>query len=205
MNNSWNKIIYKVGAPLYDRVFNSGMFLTARKHVFQNIHLEKRDKILFVGVGTGADLELISNLDLNITAIDYSKAMLDKARMKFINEPITFIEMDAQSLKFENGSFDYIFASLILSVVPNPDLCLQEMTRVLKTDGKIIIFDKFASPNKKTSLLKKIIISIIKVFGTDISLVFEKIFQPFAKKLKIEEDTPIMLNGMYRKIVIRKR
>lgn len=44
--------------------------------------------------------------------------------------------MDAQNIEFENESFDYVIASLILSVVPDATKCFQEMTRVLKQEGK---------------------------------------------------------------------
>jgi len=49
---------------------------------------------------------------------------------------------------FEDESFDYVVASLILSVVPDANKCFQEITRVLKHEGKIIIFDKFAPKYK---------------------------------------------------------
>ena len=60
--------------------------------------------------------------------------------------------MDAQNMDFEDESFDYVVASLILSVVPDANKCFHEISRVLKYEGKIIIFDKFAPKNKKLSL-----------------------------------------------------
>ena len=161
MNNSWNKFIYKIGSPIYDKFFNSGIFLNARKQIFQSITFDNQQKILFVGVGTGADLELIDYSDLDITAIDYSPDMLGKAKTKFKGSTIKFLEMDAQNMDFENESFDYIVASLILSVVPDANKCFQEITRVLKYEGKIIIFDKFAPKNKKLSLTKVLLRPII--------------------------------------------
>ena len=154
MNNSWNKVIYKIGSPIYDKFFNSGIFLNARKQIFQLIPFSREQKILFVGVGTGADLELINYSDLDITAIDYSPDMLGKAKTKFKNSTIKFLEMDAQHMVFEDESFDYVVASLILSVVPDANKCFQEIARVLKQEGKIIIFDKFAPKNKKISITK---------------------------------------------------
>ena len=58
MNNAWNKVIYKIWSPVYDKFFNSGAFLNARTQIFQETHFNSKQKILFVGVGTGADLEL---------------------------------------------------------------------------------------------------------------------------------------------------
>lgn len=67
-----------------------------------------------------------------------------------------FLEMDAQKMSFADESFDYIVASLILSMVPNENKCFEEMIRVLKKDGRILIFDKFAPKNQKVTLTKKI-------------------------------------------------
>ncbi|MGE7837616.1 class I SAM-dependent methyltransferase [Viridibacillus arvi] len=204
MNNSWNKFIYKIGSPIYDKFFNSGNFLIARKQIFQSIPFNSKQKILFVGVGTGADLELINYSDLDITAIDYSPDMLGKAKTKFKGSRIKFLEMDAQNMIFEEETFDYVVASLILSVVPDANKCFQEISRVLKHNGKVIIFDKFAPKNKKLSLPKLLLRPIISALGTDIGRSFEELVQKNNKHLKIEEETPIMMNGMYRKIIIAK-
>jgi phosphatidylethanolamine/phosphatidyl-N-methylethanolamine N-methyltransferase len=204
MNNSWNKVVYKIWSPIYDKVFNSGIFQTTRRQIFKEISFNSGQKILFVGVGTGADLELIDHSDLDITAIDLSPDMLEKARAKFRHSSIKFLEMDAQNLEFNNDSFDCIVASLILSVVPDTDKCFQEITRVLKKEGQIIIFDKFSPKNKGLSLPKKLLRPIIRLLGTDIGVNFEELFRRNNQNLKIEEDKPVMLNGMYRKIIIRK-
>ncbi len=204
MNNSWNRVIYKIWSPIYDRIFNSGVFLKARRQIFEQIPFYSGQKVLFVGVGTGADLELISTSDLNITAIDFSPDMLNRAREKFNNSPIKFIEMDAQDMEFKDETFDYVVGSLILSVVPNAGKCLAEMARVLKKDGKIIIFDKFQAKEHKLSLPKKLLRPLIKVLGTDIGLNFEELYRRHNNNLTIIEDKNVMMNGMYRKIIISK-
>ena len=205
MNNAWNKVIYKIGSPVYDRFFNSGIFLDARKQVFQSIPFEKGQKVLFVGVGTGADLELIEHSDFEVTAIDYSADMLSKAKRKFTDSAIRFLEMDAQKMNFEDDSFDYVVASLILSVVPNAGQSLSEIIRVLKPDGKVIIFDKFTPKHKQLSLPKKIARPIISLLGTDIGRSFEEIMDQSGSNCEVEEDSPVMMHGMYRKIIIAKR
>lgn len=204
MNNFWNKVIYKIWSPIYDGIFNSGIFLKARKQIFQKIPFNKEQRILFVGVGTGADLELINHYDLDITAIDFSPDMLRKAREKFIDSPINFLEMDAQNMAFNNKSFDYVVGSLILSVVPDADKCFQEMVRVLNQSGRIIIFDKFTPKNNKLSLSRKIIRPFVRVLGTDIGLNFEELYLKNNNNLRVEKDNPVMMNGMYREIIISK-
>ncbi|YCI76494.1 class I SAM-dependent methyltransferase [Bacillus sp. R1-10] len=205
MNNSWNKVIYKFWSPVYDKIFNSHLFLDARKRMFEELDFHDHAKVLFVGVGTGAELELIKNLDLEITAIDLSADMLKKAMGKFDDASISFLEMDAQHMEFANESFDYVVGSLVLSVVPDANECLREMIRVVKGEGKIILFDKFISKDERLSVPKKLLRPIIRFLGTDIGLRFEDLFSGHEKNMEIEEDRPIMLNGMYRKIIISKR
>ncbi|MFK4392741.1 phosphatidylethanolamine/phosphatidyl-N-methylethanolamine N-methyltransferase [Peribacillus frigoritolerans] len=205
LNNSWNKVIYKFWSPVYDKIFNSHLFLDARKRMFEELDFHDHAKVLFVGVGTGADLELIKNLDLEITAIDLSADMLKKAMGKFDDASINFLEMDAQHMEFTNESFDYVVGSLVLSVVPDANECLREMIRVVKGEGEIILFDKFISKDEKLSLPKKLLRPIIRFLGTDIGLRFEDLFSGHGDIMEIEEDRPIMLNGMYRKIIISKR
>ncbi|WP_370044195.1 class I SAM-dependent methyltransferase [Lysinibacillus sp. RC79] len=125
------------------------LFLKTRKKIFQEVPFQSKQKILYVGIATGADLELINYVDYDITAIDFSPDMLNKAKSKFERSAIKFLEINAQKMAFEDESFDYIVASLILSVVPDENKCFGEMIRVLKKDGRILIFDKFAPKNKK--------------------------------------------------------
>ncbi|WP_155591221.1 class I SAM-dependent methyltransferase [Lysinibacillus cavernae] len=204
MNNTWNKIIYKIGSSFYDKFFNTGIFLRARKRIFQEAPFQSKQKILYVGIGTGADLELIDYVDYDITAIDYSPDMLNKAINKFKHSTIKFLEMDAQKMAFEDESFDYIVANLILSVVPDDNKCFGEMIRVLKKDGRVLIFDKFAPKNQKITLTKKLLRPFISMLGTDIGRSFEDLFKQNEQRLKIIKDDPVMLSGMYRYIEVIK-
>ncbi len=204
LNNTWNKIIYKVGSSFYDKFFNTGIFLKTRKRIFQKAPFQSNQKILYVGIGTGADLELINYGDFDITAIDYSPDMLAKAKRKFEHSSIEFLEMDAQNMTFEDESFDYIVASLILSVVPDENKCFGEMIRILKKDGRILIFDKFAAKNQKLTLTKKLLRPFISILGTDIGRSFEVLFSKNKHRLNILKDDQVMLRGMYRYIEVIK-
>lgn len=204
MNNRWNEVIYKIWSPVYDKIFNTGKFLEARKKIFQEEEFIKDQNILFVGVGTGADLELVNHRDVNIIAIDFSNEMLEKARTKFKDTSIQFLKMDALDMDFKDNTFDVVVGSLVLSVVPDPDKCFKEMSRVIKPNGKIIIFDKFLPKDNKPSLFTKSIRPVIKLLGTDIGISFEELYLKNREDLKVKEDIPIMFKGMYRKIMLCK-
>lgn len=201
MNNRWNRFIYRLWSPIYDSFFNKGPFLKARREIFETITFNKDEKVLFVGVGTGADIELIPYPMLKVTAIDYSEEMLHQAKKKFPSQEIVLEQMDAQDLKFPADCFDYVIASLILSVVPDRKKAFAEMVRVLRPNGQILIFDKFSS--QKPSVIKNIIRPVVRLLGTDIGLSFEDMME-HQSGLTLLEDHDVMFRGMYRKIKIRK-
>jgi phosphatidylethanolamine/phosphatidyl-N-methylethanolamine N-methyltransferase len=200
VNNGWNRIIYKCWSPIYDRFFNSGIFLKARKEVFQNLSIKKGSKILFIGVGTGADLPFFLKRGYDITAIDYSADMLKVAKEKYGDSEINYYEMDAQHLNFHDQTFDFIVASLILSVVPHPEKAYSELNRVLASNGQFIIFDKFISKNKMT-IGQRMIRPLIKFLGTDIGVDFYQVHNSITNKGTILQDQNVMMNGLYRKIL----
>ncbi|MFD0713269.1 class I SAM-dependent methyltransferase [Paenibacillus sp. GCM10027626] len=204
MNNQWNKLIYKAWAPIYDRLFDSSRFRRARERVFQKAGIRDGSRLLLVGVGTGADLQFLTGLNLKITAIDLSKDMIAQARSKAGTQDIQFLEMDAQQLAFSDHQFDVVIANLILSVVPDANQCFDEIVRVTREDGQIIIMDKFAPQSGKLPLGKALLRPIISLFGTDIGRSFEQIISRHPERIHVEHDEGVMLGGMYRGILLKK-
>lgn len=152
--------------------------------MFDELSVTQGQHILFVGVGTGADLDILSSSAVKITAIE-----LASARAKVTLEMnIRFIEMDAQNLVFYEQTFDLVVASLILAVVPDANRCMDEIVRVMKEEGTVIIFDKFEPDKGRTSIFGKILRPIISILETDIGRNFQSIIQPYNEKLQIQQD-----------------
>ncbi|HUU01064.1 MAG TPA: hypothetical protein VM425_06490 [Myxococcota bacterium] len=61
------------------------------------------------------------------------------------------------------------FVYRILSVVPDPALCLNEALRVLRTNGRIVVFDKFLPDNSTPSLGRRLANIFSTIFGTNIN------------------------------------
>lgn len=160
--------VYNVYASFYDFLFGS-IFNPGRLSCVDIINdiAPKNAKILEIGIGTGLSLPLYRK-DLNITGIDISDKMLEKAKElateKNLNDRVELKVMDAADLEFEENSFDYIVAMYVASVVPDVNLFLEELTRVAKPDAKIIFVNHFSSENpiinffeRKLSYLNKLI------------------------------------------------
>ena len=84
MDNRRNQTIYKLWAPVYDKVM--GPFADkARRHAIELLNLRAGESVLLSGVGTGLDLPHI-RADVKVTGIDLSPAMLRKAKRKQTDE-----------------------------------------------------------------------------------------------------------------------
>jgi ubiquinone/menaquinone biosynthesis C-methylase UbiE len=118
-----------------------------------------RDRItgeiaLEVGVGTGKNLPYYPQ-NVNVTAIDLSPRMLEGARKKAsaLGLEVKFMEMDVQHLDFPENAFDSVFATFVFCSVTDPVLGLQELKRVCKPDGKLLLLEDMRPGNPILGLL----------------------------------------------------
>ena len=114
-------------------------FFRWRRKVFDSLD---GDTILEVGVGTGKNLDFYP-VGKPIAAIDFSPGMLSRARRKAEEKRLNvdLVEMDVQDLQFDDQSFDTILATFVFCSVPDPIRGLQEVKRVCKRGGKIILLE----------------------------------------------------------------
>lgn len=109
---------------------------------------EATGKTLEVGIGTGKNLPFYPK-DVELTGIDFSEKMIEKARNK-TNRPAKtqLLEMDAEKMSFEDNTFDTVVTSCVLCSVPDPVLGLKEIRRVCKNGGKILMLEHVRSHKK---------------------------------------------------------
>ena len=138
-------IAYRRWAPFYDHTF--GKFASeGRKHAVEIINA-REGRVLEVGVGTGLSLPLYGR-HLDIVGIDLSPEMLEKARNRVATEAIDNVtglhEMDASKLTFANESFDTVVAMYVMTVVPEPEKVMRELSRVCKPGGEVLLVNHFS-------------------------------------------------------------
>ncbi|MCT4509383.1 MAG: MerR family transcriptional regulator [Tepidibacter sp.] len=122
--------IYKNYEKILDEVF---------KKVTENM---KNDiKVLEIGVGTGNLAKRFLDKDYNIVGVDQSRKMLNIAKEKFPKLKLRLGEF--LKLPFENNKFDCIVSSYALHHLNDieKNVAIEEMLRVLKEDGKIVMGD----------------------------------------------------------------
>ncbi|MDO5459928.1 MAG: class I SAM-dependent methyltransferase [Eubacteriales bacterium] len=99
--------------------------------------------ILEAGTGPGFFAILLCELGYDVTAIDLTPAMLEEAKKNAgeMAGSIRFMEMNAESLDFEDASFDVVISRNLTWNLPNPDAAYAEWVRVLKPGGLLLNFD----------------------------------------------------------------
>jgi ubiquinone/menaquinone biosynthesis C-methylase UbiE len=114
-------------------------FFRWRKKIFNSL---VGDDILEVGVGTGKNFDFYPS-GKRITAIDFSPGMLSGAKKRAEGKglKVNLLNMDVQDLQFGDQSFDSVLATFVFCSVPNPVKGLEEIKRVCKRNGKIILLE----------------------------------------------------------------
>jgi ubiquinone/menaquinone biosynthesis C-methylase UbiE len=128
-------------------------------------------KALEIGIGTGKNLAYYPK-DVHITAIDLSPQMLARARKKVnkLNLKVDIHEMDVQRLDFADHAFDTVFATFVFCSVPDPIAGLQELKRVCKSDGKLLLLEHMRPGNSTLGFIFDIINPmVVRMMGANIN------------------------------------
>ena len=202
MTNRWNRFIYRLWAPVYDSTVNR-LFMPGRKRALELLDLQPRERVLIVGVGTGADLPLLPAA-VEATGIDLSPEMLAKARLKLgrCAASVKLIEGDAQVLLVDPASFDAVILNLILSVIPDGGACLRSALHALKPGGRAVVFDKFLPEGQEPSPVRKLLNFFSTLLGTDINRRMSDLMKDLPCVMTRNE--PGIAGGMYRVILLNK-
>lgn len=99
-------------------------------------------RVLEIGVGTGKNLPYYDPaVTTELVGIDLSPGMLARATGKSSRVPAELLEMDAQDLRFPDGSFDTVVATCVFCTVPDPLQGLREAGRVCRRTGRILLLE----------------------------------------------------------------
>jgi phosphatidylethanolamine/phosphatidyl-N-methylethanolamine N-methyltransferase len=170
-----NKIerVYTSYAGFYDRIFGR-VFHEGRESAIRNLDVQPNEHILEVGVGTGLALPMYPR-HCRIVGIDLSEGMLAKAKERAEAHRLSHVRlhrMDAGAMEFDDNSFDTVVAAYVVTAVPDYRTVVNEMIRVCRPGGRIIMLNHFSNGNKVIAAVEKVLSPLTKHLGwrTDLSL-----------------------------------
>ena len=124
-------------------ILSLGQTRSWRKAVVSAVDPKPGEKILDLAAGTGTSTQPFYLSGADPIACDFSQGMIEVGRKQFPH--LTFVQGDALNLPFENDTFDAVTISFGLRNVNDSIRALQEMLRVTKPGGRLVVCE-FSEP-----------------------------------------------------------
>lgn len=102
------------------------------------------ERILDVAAGTGASAAPLAKAGALVTAMDFSRGMIEEGRKR--HPELEFVFGDAEDIPFDADTFDAVTISFGFRNVQNPRHALTEFLRVLKPGGRLVICELSKPP-----------------------------------------------------------
>lgn len=131
-------------APIYNIFFNLQVknYQGVMERFGPLLDLPEKGRILDIGCGTGALLNVFAERGYDTTGVDMAERMLKMARHSTQNYPIQWLKADiTQGLPFPDQSFDLVVSSYVLHGVSYPlrEIIYKEARRVSRQ--QVLFFD----------------------------------------------------------------
>jgi len=110
---------------------------------------------------------------------------------------------DVQALEFADNTFNDVVATCVFCSVPDPVLGLQEMTRVLKPGGQVLLLEHMRSANPLIGLLMDILNPlVVRMMGANINRrTVENVQRSGLHLVRVED---VGLGGIFKLMVAQK-
>ncbi|MDE1654204.1 bifunctional demethylmenaquinone methyltransferase/2-methoxy-6-polyprenyl-1,4-benzoquinol methylase UbiE [Actinotignum schaalii] len=134
-------------APRYDLsndLLSFGQVRLWRRYVTEALRIEEGMEILDLACGTGTSTEHFARVGARVVGADFSDGMLEVARLR--HPDLRFVQADACDLPFANNTFDAVTISYGLRNIHDPQRALEEMARVTRPGGHVVIAE-FSTPS----------------------------------------------------------
>jgi len=194
---------YRRWAPIYDlafgRITQGGRILAAR-------HVNAQGgSVVEVGIGTGLALGYYAP-HVRVTGIDVSAEMLREAEVRAAKLGLRnlsgLLQMDARAIDLPDASFDHVAAMHIMSVVPEPERVLDEMVRLCRPGGSVLIANHFAGRAEGWSGIERLAAPMANLLGWHSDFAIERVLGH--RGLKLEEQTQVRPFGLMTYLRFRR-
>lgn len=139
----WTESAENFNQSVQNQLFDEQSVKIWTEVIVENAPQKEGLKVLDIGTGPGFFAIILSKIGYQVTGIDCTPDMIsnaiDNAKQQGVNP--NFMVMDSHALEFEDNTFDMIVNRNVTWTLYDPIKAYAEWKRILKPDGKLLIFD----------------------------------------------------------------
>ena len=153
-NKARARLFYRYLSKVYDRINPFIWTDEMRTEALDLLDLDRDDRVLDVGCGTGFATEGLLGRVETVYGLDQSVHQMEKAFEKFGRHGrVRFCRGDAERLPFADDAFDVVWSSGSIEYWPNPVDALEELRRVARPGGQVLVV---GPNNPRTSVMQRV-------------------------------------------------
>jgi ubiquinone/menaquinone biosynthesis C-methylase UbiE len=140
---------HPIFAAVYDRML-AGCERDGLRHMRGQLLASARGDTLEIGAGTGHNLDHYPAAVTRLVLAEPDPHMAKRLRphaLETRGDDVEVIEAAAESLPFDDASFDTVVSTLVLCTVSEPARAAAELRRVLRPDGRLLLIEHVRSPH----------------------------------------------------------
>jgi ubiquinone/menaquinone biosynthesis C-methylase UbiE len=140
-----------------------------RRKAIRHLNLKPDQRVLEVSVGTGSNLPLMAErlgVEGRMVGLDISPGMLNQCRRKLRGQRLKadLVEGEAAHLPFADHAFDAVFHHGGIAEFGDKRGAIEEMMRVARPGGKVVICDVGVPADGKLSLMNRLLLRFQPVY-----------------------------------------
>ena len=177
---------------VFENLYNGKVNRLMCKNVAERI--SSSDEVLECACGTGMISVHIAAACKHLTATDFSDGMLDKTRERCRDISNVKVEKgNILQLDYPDESFDKVVAANVIHLLDTPEKALNELFRVCRKGGEVIIPTYLVKQDRGIS---RLFVRIVNLFGTTFHEQFtEQTYKSFFEKLGYTDGTYDIVDG----------
>lgn len=126
------------------------------EQIYRAVKPTKRMNLLDLGCGPGIVTAALAPDLREVVAYDLTPEMLDQARQRCAKAALKNVRFEvgrAEQLPFENESFACVVTRLTIHHFLDPQRVMNEVVRVMRQNGKLVVADVVSSENEEEAAL----------------------------------------------------
>lgn len=153
---------------LMDRLMSGDEFQQLRQLLLRDTHGE----VLEIGLGTGLNLPHYPGGLSCLHAVDPAPLLPDRVaqRCTAVAFPVQLEQVSAETLPFDEQTFDCVISTWTLCTIPDPVQALREIRRVLKPDGTFLFLEHGRSDEARIAAWQDRVNPLQRIIGCGCNL-----------------------------------